>query len=311
MRKTTVTQNNQFRVQAKSWFLTWPNCPLSKEEALDLLKAIQPRLVSAVICREIAPTTGLPHLHAYVQLPTRLDCKNPRYWDLGQCHGQYEKARNIDDCVKYIKKDGDLLEFGEIDWTEKVDSRKEHRRCLGKRIIEGEPLADVVRDDPSLLFGLHKLRQDVSAWTQISTLALDAPDTRGIWIYGGPGLGKSRYVRHLEPSLYLKAQNKWWDNYQFEKAVLIDDFDKQGICLAHYLKIWADRYACNGEIKGAHVPLVHHKFYVTSNYSIDDLFPKDQDPQLNHAIHRRFKTIHFTDQTLSLLRVRSKSVDSN
>ena len=46
--------------------------------------------------------------------------------------------------------------------------------------------------------------------------------------------------------------------------------------LGHYLKIWADRYPCRGEVKGASVQLRHDAFIVTSNYSIKELWPEDE-----------------------------------
>jgi len=42
--------------------------------------------------------------------------------------------------------------------------------------------------------------------------------------------------------------------------------------LGHYLKIWADKYSCSGEVKGSTVPLLHKYFIITSNYSIDHLW---------------------------------------
>ena len=104
-------------------------------------------------------------------------------------------------------------------------------------------------------------------------------------------MGKSHLVRELEPSLFLKAQNKWWDGYEGQRAVLIDDFDKMGMCLSHYLKIWADRYGCDGEKKGSTIPLAHERLYITSNYSPDELWglQEDKDLELIAAIKRRFK----------------------
>nr|WPR18794.1 MAG: hypothetical protein [Crogonang virus 115] len=295
----------QFRIDSKSWFMTWPTCPLDKEQVLALLLAKGKEITGAVICRELHQD-GQPHVHAYVLLGRQFCCKNARFWDLGEYHGRYEKARNIDHCVKYIKKDGDILEHGSISWTEKVAARQEHRRYLGKRLMDGDPLADVVRDDPSLMFGLSSLYKDVCTWKQLSIQAADATDTRGIWIYGPSGVGKSRYVRAHEPSLYLKAQNKWFDGYIGEKAILIDDMDSD--CLAHYLKIWTDRYACTGEIKGGHIPLAHERFYVTSNFSIEQLFVNLPEVTID-ALKRRFKVIHMLDRDLGLIKIRSRSFD--
>jgi len=212
-----------FRIDSKSWFLTYPQCPMSKEDALEQLQA-KKAIKAAVVARENHEKEG-QHLHVYLLLEKQFSCKNANFWDLGPYHGNYQKARSIDAVVKYIKKDGDILQFGDIDWKEKVDSRLEHRRYLGKKIIDGTPLNELVKEDPSLIFGLSSLHKDINTWHQVSMKATDAPDTRGIWIYGPPGVGKSRYVRAQEPSLYLKAQNRWWDSHIGQKAVLIDDFD--------------------------------------------------------------------------------------
>lgn len=110
----------------------------------------------------------------------------------------------------------------------------------------------------------------------------------GIWIYGPPGTGKSHYARqHYGDSLYLKAQNKWWDGYQGERNVLLDDFDCK--VLGHYIKIWADKYCFMAEAKGSSMQIRPWNFIVTSNYTIEQLF---EDPILIDAIKRRFYTIN-------------------
>ena len=117
------------------------------------------------------------------------------------------------------------------------------------------------------------------------------PGVRGIWIIGPPGVGKTHSVISAEPSLYRKAQNKWWDGYVGQPAVLIDDFDETGASLHHYLKLWADRWAHTGEIKGGHVPLCYDRLYVTSNFSLDQVF-KGQPLVTLEALKRRF-AIHY------------------
>jgi len=36
--------------------------------------------------------------------------------------------------------------------------------------------------------------------------------------------------------------------------------------LSHLLKLWADAYDCDGEIKGGTIPLTFTKLFITSNY---------------------------------------------
>jgi len=65
-----------------------------------------------------------------------------------------------------------------------------------------------------------------------------------------------------------------------------------GKCLSHYIKIWADKYACKGETKGGAVNLTHRRFIITSNYHPRELWT-DNDPQLLEAITRRFEFKRF------------------
>jgi len=60
----------------------------------------------------------------------------------------------------------------------------------------------------------------------------DAPDLKGVWIHGRAGVGKSRYARVTYPDHYPKLCNKWWDGYQGQDNVIMDDFGKEHKCLA-------------------------------------------------------------------------------
>jgi len=73
--------------------------------------------------------------------------------------------------------------------------------------------------------------------------------------------------------------------------VILDDLDSD--CLAHYLKIWLDKWATDGEVKGGTIPLSYKTFTITSNYAIEDLLGKD--PVMAQAVRRRCKVIHMTE----------------
>lgn len=125
----------------------------------------------------------------------------------------------------------------------------------------------------------------------------DKDHLRGIWIWGKAGAGKSRWVREqCKESLYPKLCNKWWDGYQGEKYVVMDDVMPCHSVLAQQLKIWSDRYDCILETKGGAVHSQYEYFIVTSQYSIDEVFPDEKDRE---ALHRRFQEFEIK-QILSL-----------
>ena len=129
--------------------------------------------------------------------------------------------------------------------------------------------------------------------------------TRGVRIWGPSGVGKSSKVwKDYGDSLFDKPQNKWFDGYAGEETILIDDFDKKGACLSHYLKRWADHYPCTGETKGGTVHLRHHHLIITSQCSIEKLFGKpnddgEVDEELIDALTHRFQVVHM-DNVASL-----------
>lgn len=125
----------------------------------------------------------------------------------------------------------------------------------------------------------------------------DSSELRGVWIYGPAGSGKSRLAREQYPNSYFKLANKWWDGYNGQKSVILDDFGREHSVLGYHLKIWADRYGCLLEIKGGASASAFNHFVVTSQYSIEEIWKGDQESI--DAINRRFKKIRL-DNNLSL-----------
>lgn len=263
-------------------FLTYPRCELEKERILEHLRSVD-TVLEYVICDELH-ADGTPHRHAYVKFSSGLATHHfTPTLDIDGHHGNYQAVRSFRAVVKYVSKGGKYIS----NLSDAVLETPQAKRAK---------LAADVRDTPVkelLLSGRIHIRDLKSAQAAKAVLCepYEHNDVRGVWIYGPPHTGKSHAARqNYGSNPYIKSMNKWWDGYAGESVVLLDDFEKDaGSKLGHYLKIWADRYACSGEIKGGTVPLCHKTFIITSNYSIEDIF--GADAVLCSAVARRFTTL--------------------
>ena len=124
----------RYRVSAKSWILTWPDCGYTKAEVRDLLQSKGPIIKGGLISR------GPLGLAAYITLEERFNCRHSHFWDLGPYHGTYQAARSFLFFKEYISKQGDLLEFGDSSWT-----KEDPFTVLGKRHFLEEAPTPVIR----------------------------------------------------------------------------------------------------------------------------------------------------------------------
>lgn len=82
--------------------------------------------------------------------------------------------------------------------------------------------------------------------------------------------------------------NKWWDGYNDEEAVILDDFPKddgKGPYLGAFLKQWVDRYTFNAEIKGCVRAIRPKTIVITSNWHPREIW---SDVGIIEPLMRRF-----------------------
>ena len=115
------------------------------------------------------------------------------------------------------------------------------------------------------------------------------------WHYGPTGTGKSFSVRQSCPGLFNKPFNKWWDGYQDQEVVLLDDMTPEHKWMLHLLLQWADHYPFTAETKGSTTQIRPGKIIVTSNFHPDQIFTGDEFAPSREAILRRFQVHHHSD----------------
>lgn len=122
----------------------------------------------------------------------------------------------------------------------------------------------------------------------------------GYWIWGNAGCGKTTTVDRAFPNAYLKPLNKWWDGYQGEEVVILDDMDIYHRSMSDLIKHWADYLPFIAENKRGALYVRPKKFIVTSQYTIKEIWSEDQ--KSFDAIDRRFTSIEkIAGQELLLL----------
>nr|APX61403.1 AC1 [Tomato yellow leaf curl Thailand virus]APX61411.1 AC1 [Tomato yellow leaf curl Thailand virus] len=123
---------NKFRINAKNYFLTYPHCSLTKEEALSQIQALETptNKLFIRICRELHED-GTPHLHVLIQFEGKFQCKNQRFFDLtsptrsAHFHPNIQGAKSSTDVKTYMEKDGDVLDHGIF----QIDGRSARGGC--------------------------------------------------------------------------------------------------------------------------------------------------------------------------------------
>nr|QBY34615.1 replication associated protein [Tomato leaf curl virus] len=114
-----MAASNRFKINAKNYFLTYPKCSLTKEEALSQLLNLQTPTSKKFIriCRELHED-GTPHLHVLIQFEEKFLCKNNRILDLtsptrsAHFHPNIQEAKSSSDVKSNMERDGDILDHG-------------------------------------------------------------------------------------------------------------------------------------------------------------------------------------------------------
>lgn len=222
-----------------------------------------------VLGKEVG-TEGTPHLQGYIHF-TLQKTESAVRKIIPRAHIEIAKGDALQN-YNYCSKDGNFVEVGKRPLTKAeqgaAGAATQKEKWLDIKAKARSGRLDEI--DPKI-YVLH-YRSLLSIAKDNSPMPDDAIGTTGVWYWGESGTGKSRAARSENPGAYLKMCNKWWDGYQGEQVVIIEDFDKNHGVLGYHLKIWADRYAFPAEIKGGKINIRPLKIIVTSNYHPESIW---------------------------------------
>lgn len=230
-------------------------------------------------CGKEVGESGTPHFQGCIYFENKKSFSQVKDL-LPEAHWEPMKG-TCEQASEYCKKDGDYYEDGEMPMTQKTKGVK------GKEaILERWEKARQGRFDELPPEQIKTYEYIYRKYTEVH----DRDELDNLWICGPSGCGKSRWSRSEHPGCFVKSMTKWWDGYNHEDVVLLEDFDpRHSQYLAYYLKIWTDHYTFPAEVKGGTMKIRPKKFIVTSQYTLNECFENEDF----HALSRRFKIVSF------------------
>lgn len=292
MEKSTVSKssdqiNGKAGNKAKHWTFTIIN---PNDAHISKFEDIKEFTSYWIYGKEICPTTGTPHLQCYLVGKKQITLPTMRKW-FGTNEGNTYLVSHGSpkDNYEYCSKDGKFVEYGTLPEERGKaggDATKKKWEEIAKNAKEGN-LTKICEENPKEFITSYRTLKQIKFDFQVAPQALEAPC--GEWIYGDSGVGKSRTARTENPNAYIKAMNKWWDNYEHQDVVIIEDMSPAfGQSMEYFMKIWPDCYPFPAEIKNHITNIRPKKVVVTSQYNPGEIW----NGQALEAILRRFKLRH-------------------
>lgn len=268
--------------KSRAYVFTLNNYTLEDEKYLQDVLQCQ----YIVYGREVAPTTGTPHLQGYVYFA------NPRGFEairkLRKWSIQVAKADALKN-GEYTKKGDDWFEKGDRPLTqkEKGDCERNRYKRAYELALEGDYAAI---DSDILLRHYGTLKRIKAEFTKVHDLDYMP---LCIYLWGASGVGKSRLARELcGTDAYRKEpMTKWFTGYAHEKIIWIDEVEPMSYELQSLYKRLCDHYVCAVESKGGNMNIRPQILVFTSNHPPHRVFCQSVEPML-----RRLTVIELTQE---------------
>lgn len=269
--------------RAKRWCFTLNNYTAQEE---DIIQKIECQYL--IYGHEVGEN-GTPHLQGYVTFSTRKSFRTMKKLLGERAHIEVARGKvqdNIDYCTK---EDHDhFFMKGEAP----AESSEKGAEATKRKWEEAREAAKRGRFDeiPSDLWIRYRNSWKSEYQEEVNRNVTEIRDfnlkDHFFWIYGPTGTGKSHLARALAQKIdpdnqpYLKPLNKWWNGFRGQKVTLIEEATPDACkFLANLFKQWCDKWPFTAEVKGGSFDNGIRPEYViiTSNYSITDCFPNEED----------------------------------
>ena len=220
--------------QSRDWMLTVPAEDHTQDEVRTLFEKIG---TGAVFQHETGATTGYEHFQCFLQMksPMRFSTLKNHLTDAGFGDAHIEPRHgSVEDCVAYCTKPDtradDPVYVGEIDMKDR-QGRRSDLIAFREQILDGVPVQQVLLDDTEAK-AAHCTKW-LNAFSEACARQEYGNKLRDVsvhYLYGAPGVGKTRYVYDRYPFEDVYRVTDYahpFDEYDRHRVLVLDDYDSQ------------------------------------------------------------------------------------
>ncbi len=273
---TSAHTSGEPMARSRNWVFTDNNPEQDEPEWPDHVKY--------AIWQKERGVNGTEHLQGYVELKNSspiatLKAILPRaHWEIRR--GSQQQA--MDYASKEDTRIGGPWTFGIL--TVNAQGTRNDLLALKQALDEGTSMKQIAQDHFVTMNKAHK-------WAYLyRSLTMGERDwiTRVYILIGPSGCGKTTFCKRNCKDAYWKLQhsgnNEWWDGYDGQRDVVLDEF--YGWIKWNTLLRLIDASPLRVEIKGGSTQFLARRLFITSNRDIDAWYPNIVDKS---ALERRIR----------------------
>lgn len=316
-------KKKKFRMEAKNYFLTFPQCAETRETAMSNIKDVLGSKLKAAVVAQEHHADGSLHLHCLIFLHEKLRTSNPNYFDFVVLkHGNYAPIKRVSAALKYVQKeDKEAMIFGDVPSGESGLKRLKSD-LAAERIRSGCSLAELATEMPGYflsnqdrirkfqsfcieaklneslvplpgplpLIGLTEEQRVIVDWLNTNLFKPRTFKQLQLYIYGPANSGKTSLILALSRfyRLYEIPNGEdfcdFFENDKF-KLAYIDEFraDKT----IGWLNRWLQGSITTLRVKGSQVMKVQNiPTIILSNFSPHEAYSKTEEAKLETLLSR-------------------------
>jgi len=275
---------------------TW-TCNNYTQEHIDRVHSIPAKYI--IYGKEIAPTTGTPHLQGFIYFTNARDL-NPVINEFGNGFSVFASVGTLYDNIDYCAKDFDYTELGERpkkkgERTDLAAIAEDLNKISLGEVIDKYPDKYIMYHRGIEKLHYHIMEKSAKHWRNIKVHVL--------WGISGAGKTSRFYNEDTYCKVYVlpetSSDHLWFDGYNGEEYLLLDEF--YGNIKYRTLLRLLDGHPLQLEIKGGFTWAMWHTVYITSNTHPQFWYPNICCEGLTPALARRLHHIEYAEPVTLLI----------